>query len=134
LKSIRASNPINETNAPASPYFGLEKVGESYGTSISLLRELLNRMCPEGLIAEGQRGFEVASESADDFRQVAALRLLFENHAMEQSFQLGDLDWEGLVVSARAVTGRTDRAHLPVPVGNLIRLASEAESRNVSGL
>jgi DNA-binding GntR family transcriptional regulator len=79
----------------------LEKVSESYGTSISTLRELLNRMCAEGLIvAEGQRGFEVASVSADDFRQVAALRLLLENHAMEQSFQLGDLDWEGRVVSA----------------------------------
>ena len=54
----------------------LEKISESYGTSVSTLRELLNRMCAEGLIiAEGQRGFEVASVSADDFRQVAALRL-----------------------------------------------------------
>jgi DNA-binding GntR family transcriptional regulator len=79
----------------------LEKISESYGTSVSTLRELLNRMGAEGLIiAEGQRGFEVASVSADDFRQVAALRLLLENHAMEQSFQLGDLDWEGRVVSA----------------------------------
>ena len=79
----------------------LEKVSESYGTSISTLRELLNRMCPEGLIvAEGQRGFEVAPVSADDFRQVAELRLLLENHALEQSFAAGDLDWEGRVVSA----------------------------------
>jgi DNA-binding GntR family transcriptional regulator len=79
----------------------LEKVSESYGTSISTLRELLNRMGAEGLIvAEGQRGFEVAPVSADDFRQVAALRLLLENHAIEQSFTAGDLDWEGRVVSA----------------------------------
>jgi DNA-binding GntR family transcriptional regulator len=79
----------------------LEKVSEVYGTSISTLRELLNRMSSEGLIiAEGQRGFEVAPVSADEFRQVAALRLLLENHAMEQSFTAGDLDWEGRVVSA----------------------------------
>ena len=79
----------------------LEKVSESYGTSISTLRELLNRMCAEGLIvAEGQRGFEVAPVSAGDFEQVAALRLLLENHALEQSFTSGDLDWEGRVVSA----------------------------------
>jgi DNA-binding GntR family transcriptional regulator len=79
----------------------LEKVSASYGTSISTLRELLNRMCAEGLIvAEGQRGFEVAPVSADDFRQVAELRLLLENHALEQSFASGDLDWEGRVVSA----------------------------------
>jgi DNA-binding GntR family transcriptional regulator len=86
---------------PPGQKLRLEKVSESYGTSISTLRELLNRMCAEGLIvAEGQRGFEVASVSAEDFRQVAALRILLENHAMEQSFQLGDLDWEGRVVSA----------------------------------
>jgi DNA-binding GntR family transcriptional regulator len=86
---------------PPGQKLRLEKVSESYGTSITTLRELLNRMCAEGLIvAEGQRGFEVASVSADDFRQVAALRLLLENHAMEQSFRLGDLDWEGRVVSA----------------------------------
>ncbi len=79
----------------------LEKISESYGTSISTLRELLNRMGAEGLIvAEGQRGFEVAPVSAEDFRQVAELRLLLENHALQQSFSSGDLDWEGRVVSA----------------------------------
>src|SRR3984885_975492 len=79
----------------------LEKISEIYGTSISTLRELLNRMSSEGLIvAEGQRGFEVAPVSADEFKQVAALRLLLENHAIEQSFAAGDLDWEGRVVSA----------------------------------
>ena len=79
----------------------LEKISEVYGTSISTLRELLNRMSSEGLIvAEGQRGFEVAPVSSDEFKQVAALRLLLENHAMAQSFAAGDLDWEGRVVSA----------------------------------
>jgi DNA-binding GntR family transcriptional regulator len=79
----------------------LEKISEIYGTSITTLRELLNRMSSEGLIvAEGQRGFEVAPVSADEFQQVAALRLLLENHAIAQSFAAGDLDWEGRVVSA----------------------------------
>ncbi len=86
---------------PPGQKLRLEKVSESYGTSISTLRELLNRMCSEGLIvAEGQRGFEVAGVSASDFKQVAALRLLLENHALEQSFSAGDLNWEGRVVSA----------------------------------
>jgi DNA-binding GntR family transcriptional regulator len=86
---------------PPGQKLRLERVGESYGTSISTLRELLNRMCAEGLIiAEGQRGFEVAPVSADDFRQVAELRLLLESHALRQSFTAGDLDWEGRVVSA----------------------------------
>ena len=77
----------------------LEKVSEVYGTSISTLRELLNRISSEGLIiAEGQRGFEVAPVSANEFQQVASLRLLLENHAMEQSFAAGDLDWRDLVL------------------------------------
>jgi NAD(P)-dependent dehydrogenase (short-subunit alcohol dehydrogenase family) len=68
----------------------LEKISEIYGTSISTLRELLNRMSSEGLIVvEGQRGFEVAPVPAQDFRQIAALRLLLENHAMAQSFEAG---------------------------------------------
>jgi DNA-binding GntR family transcriptional regulator len=86
---------------PPGQKLRLERVSESYGTSIPTLRELLNRMCAEGLIiAEGQRGFEVAPVSAGDFRQVAELRLLMENHALRQSFVAGDLDWEGRVVSA----------------------------------
>ena len=91
----------------------LERVSESYGTSIPTLRELLNRMCSEGLIvAEGQRGFEVAPVSAADFRQVAELRLLLENHALEQSFTSGDLDWEGRVVSAHHKLGVMEKRML----------------------
>ena len=91
----------------------LERVSESYGTSIPTLRELLNRMCAEGLIvAEGQRGFEVAPVSAADFRQVAELRLLLENHALQQSFTAGDLDWEGRVVSAHHKLGVMEKRML----------------------
>jgi DNA-binding GntR family transcriptional regulator len=79
----------------------LDRVSEAYGVSISTLRELLNSLCSEGLIvAEGQRGFQVAPVSAVDFREVAAMRQLLECHALEQSFQKGDLDWEGRVVAA----------------------------------
>ena len=78
----------------------LDRISETYGVSISTLRELLNRLCSEGLaVAEGQRGFEVAPVSAVDFREVAAMRQLLECHALEQSFQQGDLDWEGRVVA-----------------------------------
>jgi DNA-binding GntR family transcriptional regulator len=79
----------------------LDRISEAYQISISTLRELLNRLCSEGLaVAEGQRGFEVAPVSAEDFREVAAMRQLLECHALEQSFQRGDLDWEGRVVAA----------------------------------
>jgi len=79
----------------------LERLKDGYAASVSTLREILNRLSAEGFVlAEGQRGFQVMPVSASDLRDVAALRLLLEQHAMEQSFQAGDLDWEGAVLSA----------------------------------
>jgi DNA-binding GntR family transcriptional regulator len=79
----------------------LERMKDDYGVSVSTLREILNRLTSEGLVtAEGQRGFEVAPVSAANLKEIAALRLLLETHALEQSFAAGDMDWEGRVVSA----------------------------------
>ncbi|MDO9499778.1 GntR family transcriptional regulator [Falsiroseomonas sp.] len=86
--------------APAQK-LGLDGMREIYGVGIGTLREALNRLASEGLvIAEGQRGFTVAPVSAEDFREVAELRLLLENAAVAASFASGDLDWEGQVVGA----------------------------------
>ncbi|MEO8316919.1 MAG: GntR family transcriptional regulator [Bradyrhizobium sp.] len=91
----------------------LEKVSDSYGTSISTLRELLNRMCAEGfIVAEGQRGFEVAPVSIQNLRELAGLRILLEHHAMTESFRAGDVEWEGRVVSAHHKLAATERAIL----------------------
>lgn len=79
----------------------LERLREDYGASVSTLRELLSRLSSEGLVvAEGQRGFEVAPVSAENLREISALRILLESHALKQSFEAGDMDWEGRVVSA----------------------------------
>src|SRR4051812_27701236 len=74
----------------------LEPLKAAYGISVSTLRELLNRLTSEGLVvAESARGFEVAPVSADNFKELANLRLLLESHALQRSFALGDMDWEG---------------------------------------
>jgi DNA-binding GntR family transcriptional regulator len=79
----------------------LDRLKDVYGVSVSTLREILNRLTSEGLVtAEGQRGFEVSAVSAANLKEVAALRMLLEGHALEQSFASGDMDWEGRVVSA----------------------------------
>ncbi|HEV7338972.1 MAG TPA: GntR family transcriptional regulator [Bosea sp. (in: a-proteobacteria)] len=79
----------------------LEVLREGYGASVSTLRELLNRLASEGLIAaEGQKGFMVAPVSATNLRELAAMRLLLEGHALAQSFEAGDMEWEGRVVAA----------------------------------
>jgi DNA-binding GntR family transcriptional regulator len=79
----------------------LDGLKESYGVSISTLRELLSRLTSEGLIvAEGARGFEVAPISPENLKEVANLRQLLECHAMALSFATGDMEWEGRVVAA----------------------------------
>lgn len=79
----------------------LERLKTQYGASVSTLREILNRLASEGLVvAEGQRGFEVAPVSPENLREIAALRQLLECYALELSFAAGDMDWEGRVVAA----------------------------------
>ena len=79
----------------------LDRMQEAYDTSVSTLREILNRMSAEGLVvAEGARGFHVVPISASNLRQVASMRVLLEGHALKESFEAGDMEWEGRVVAA----------------------------------
>jgi DNA-binding GntR family transcriptional regulator len=80
---------------------GLERLKEHYDVSVSTLREILGRLGSEGFVlAEGQRGFQVAPVSLADLREIADLRLLLECRAIEISFGAGDVEWEGAVVAA----------------------------------
>jgi GntR family transcriptional regulator, carbon starvation induced regulator len=89
----------------------LEALKESYGVSVSTLREILSRLASEGLVhAEGRRGFEVAPVSIVDLQELAELRLLLEGHAIETSFAKADVEWEGRVVSAHHKLAATERA------------------------
>lgn len=79
----------------------LDALKTQYAVSVSTLREILNRLASESLVvAEGQRGFEVAPATRDNLREVADLRLLLESHALRLSLGAADLDWEGRVVAA----------------------------------
>ena len=40
------------------------------------------------------------STSPENLRQVASMRRLLECHALKESFQAGDMEWEGRVVAA----------------------------------
>lgn len=79
----------------------LDSLKERYGASVSTLREILNRLTSEGfVVAEGQKGFEVAPISPENLKEVSALRKLLECYALDLSFRNGDMDWEGGVVAA----------------------------------
>ncbi|MGU3575049.1 GntR family transcriptional regulator [Brucellaceae bacterium C25G] len=117
-KNSKTANPAVETQTigehayqriRSDIIFGVLKPGQKlkldalradYDASISTLREILNRLSSEGLVvAEGQRGFEVAPVSIENLQEVAELRLLLETHALKQSFAAGGVDWEGDVVA-----------------------------------
>ena len=79
----------------------LERLRSDYGVSVSTLREILNRLQSERLVvAEGQKGFQVAPVSIANLREIAALRQFLEGRALEQSFRIGDMEWEARVVAA----------------------------------
>ena len=89
----------------------LDSMKEDYGLSVSTLREILNRLTSEGfVVAEGQRGFEVAPVSIQNLRELAQMRILLEHHAMTESFRAGDVEWEGRVVSAHHKLAATERS------------------------
>jgi DNA-binding GntR family transcriptional regulator len=86
---------------PPGKKLKLEELKVDYGTSVSTLREILNRLHSERLVvAEGQKGFRVSPVSITNLKEIAALRQLLECRALEQSFRVGDIDWEGRVVAA----------------------------------
>ena len=88
----------------------LEGLKQTYGVSVSTLREILSRLTAEGfVIAEGKRGFEVAPVSAENLKELAEIRLLLESHAMKASFANADMEWEGRVVSAHHKLASTER-------------------------
>lgn len=79
----------------------LDRLRDGYGVGVGTLRESLSRLIAERLVvAEGQRGFEVAPLSERELRELAQLRLLLEGHALEHAFRSGDVEWEARVVAA----------------------------------
>ena len=86
---------------PPGKKLKLDALKADYGPSVSTLREILNRLSSERLVvAEGQKGFEVAPVSVANLQEIAALRRLLECHALDESFRSGDMEWEGRVVAA----------------------------------
>jgi DNA-binding GntR family transcriptional regulator len=79
----------------------LDHLRGDYSASVSTLRETLSRLSSEKLVvAEGQRGFEVAPISVKNLKEIAALRQLLEGHALGQSFDRGDVEWDARVVAS----------------------------------
>ena len=100
----RLRNDIIFGRLAPSQKLKLDGLKDGYGISISTLRELLNRLTSEGLIvAESARGFEVAPVSAENFKELANLRLLLEC-SRAAALVCGSATWSGKAVSSRRIT------------------------------
>ncbi|MFY0692389.1 MAG: GntR family transcriptional regulator [Paracoccaceae bacterium] len=91
----------------------LNGLKDRYSTSLSTLRETLNRLSSEGFVdAQAQRGFFVRNVSAEDLKEIAELRILLECHALEKSLANGDTEWEGNLVAAHHKLARMEERML----------------------
>lgn len=91
---------LNGTFRPGQP-LRLNQLSQQLNVSPSLLREALSRLAAEGLvIAQDQRGYQVAPVSVRNHQEITELRVMLEPHALRISMQQGGEDWEVAVLAA----------------------------------
>ncbi len=79
----------------------LNSLQKEYNVSISILREVLNRLCGDGfIIYKVQKGFIVSPISKQDLYEIADLRIMLETHALEISIKNKDYEWEAELLGA----------------------------------
>jgi DNA-binding GntR family transcriptional regulator len=80
----------------------------SLEVGLSAVREALSRLTAEGLVvAEPQRGFRVTPISADELRDLTAVRLEIEALCVRRAVAKGNLSWEAQLVAAFHRLSRT---------------------------
>lgn len=91
----------------------LVAMADELDVSRAVVREALTLLSGEGLVtAAPNQGFRVVGLSEEDLADLTDLRVTLECRALERSIALGDVAWEGLVVSTHHVL---ERAPLPDP-------------------
>lgn len=87
---------------------GFADLGERYGASTGVLREVLPRLVEQGLATtEPQLGFRVITVSPDQLVELTDARVAIETLAVREALTRGDLSWETAVVAAHHALART---------------------------
>ncbi|WP_092646941.1 GntR family transcriptional regulator [Jannaschia faecimaris] len=87
----------------------IERLKALYGVGPTPLREALQRLSADGLVAaSGNRGFSVASLDAAEFIDLNIARTALETQALRLSITNGDDLWEAGVVSAAYRMAKAD--------------------------
>jgi DNA-binding GntR family transcriptional regulator len=90
----------------------LHQLAEQYDCGVGALREALNRLVGDGLVAsEEQRGFSVSTVSRDHLLDLLHMRLLLEEQGIRRSIERGGVDWEVGVMSAFHRLSKVNERH-----------------------
>lgn len=100
---------VNGTLAPGQKLV-IHKLCERYGIGLCPMREALNRLAGERLVAHSdQRGFMVAPLSERDLEDILSARWCLNEIGLRRSIESGDNAWEERVVIACHRLSRTPR-------------------------
>jgi DNA-binding GntR family transcriptional regulator len=98
----------------------IEAISERYSIGAVPIREALNRLSTEGLVARrSHRGFCVAPISISDLEELVKTRIWLETLALRESMANGDDAWEDQLVVGFHRLARTQR-RLPTEAGREI--------------
>lgn len=98
----------------------IDAISERYGIGAVPIREALNRLSSEGLVARrSHRGFCVAPISISDLEELVKTRIWLETLALRESMANGDDNWEDQLVLGFHQLARTHR-RLPNEAGRAI--------------
>ncbi|MGB0630237.1 MAG: GntR family transcriptional regulator [Alphaproteobacteria bacterium] len=79
----------------------IEDICRRYEIGTIPVREALSRLAETKLvIAVPQRGYRVATVSAEEYADLVDLRLRLEPEALHRSIERGDIDWEARIAAA----------------------------------
>ncbi|MCB9763790.1 MAG: GntR family transcriptional regulator [Alphaproteobacteria bacterium] len=108
LATTRLRQEILSGQVPPGTKLKLVPLARRYAVSRGPLREAASRLAAEGLITiEDQRGFRVTPISRADLLDVTRTRQRVETLALRDAIAHGDVAWEGRVLAACHVLGRT---------------------------
>lgn len=88
-----------------------DAVGAEYGVSRVPVRDALKQLHVEGLVEPGRKGMFVVGMTADDVRELYAIRGAIEQLALRSSMARPDVDWDQLdrIVDDLDVTATRER-------------------------
>lgn len=110
----RLRGDILRGELPPGHKLRIEFVSERYAAGGSPVREALNRLSADGLVSRrDQRGFYVASASAEDLVELTRTRCWLEEIGLRESMRAFHHDWEEGVILALHRLSRIPRSTSP---------------------